>query len=123
MDNCGPNLTMNRNSIERRGAEAGDGYFCSREAASAVESLFSFAAELMSSLSSTSAFCATGTFLGDTGGGPIVPRIRMPSPSQLFPWGFWGKEADTRPGEGEADSASLNMRGVKAGFVPGSGGF
>ena len=33
----------------------------------------------------------------------------MPSPSQLFPWGFLGKEADTRPGEGEADSASLEF--------------
>jgi hypothetical protein len=72
-----------------------------------AEILCSFVAELMKTIFHSSGPGATGTFLG--GWGFLQNRLqsRMPSPSQLFPWGFWGKEADTRPDEGEADSASL----------------
>ena len=107
---------MNRNSMERRGVGVRD--FWSRGYTPVVESLFSCVAELMCSFSTHPPAPATGTFLGGQRLNLSCGVLEMPSPSQLFPWGFYGKEADTRPGEGETDSASFDMRGVDCGFVP-----
>jgi len=47
----------------------------------------------------------------------------MPSTSKLFPWGFGGKEADTRPGEGETNRHLVNERCGQGELFPCFGGF
>lgn len=63
VESWGPKLTIKRNPIDRRGAEEAGNCLDSKREASAVESLFSFVAELMIEVSTTPSRRATGTFL------------------------------------------------------------